>query len=122
MRLRIRPRLVELLNNSFSVFKQHYTFFHPHVFQKTTNNITQTHLPNRTVHNSTKNEKTCIPMHFWSHGTIHTFKNYFAIVFSAISFQFSVTSSIQTHPTYWKFGITKFCLGIWVELILLLQS
>ena len=27
-------------------FKQHYTHFHPHVFQKTTNNITQTTLPN----------------------------------------------------------------------------
>ena len=44
------PRLVELLNNSFSVFKQHYThfhtFFHLHVFQKITNNITQTSLPN----------------------------------------------------------------------------
>ena len=35
---------VEMLNNLFSVFKQHYiyfyTLFHPHVFQKTTNNIT----------------------------------------------------------------------------------
>ena len=43
--------LAELLNNLFSVFKQHYTYFHtlfhPYVFQKTTNNITQTHLPNR---------------------------------------------------------------------------
>ena len=35
------------LNNSFSVFKQHYTFFRSHVFQKTTNNIAQTPLPNR---------------------------------------------------------------------------
>ena len=36
----------QALNNSFLVFKQHYTLFytlfHPHVFQKTTNNITQT--------------------------------------------------------------------------------
>ena len=49
------PRLVWLLNNithidrSFSVFKQHYThfytLFHPHVFQKIINNITQTPLP-----------------------------------------------------------------------------
>ena len=42
--------MVELLNNSFSVFKQHYTFFHTffhlHIFPKTTNNITQTLLPN----------------------------------------------------------------------------
>ena len=31
-----------------------------------------------------------------SHGTIHTFKNYFATVFSV--FSFSKISSIQTHP------------------------
>ena len=47
---RFTGRLVELLNNSFSVFKQHYTYFHTlfhlHVFQKITNNITQTSLPN----------------------------------------------------------------------------
>ena len=34
----------------FLVFKQYYmhfyTFFHPHVFPKNTNNITQTPLPN----------------------------------------------------------------------------
>ena len=46
----LRPHLVELLNSSFLVFKQHYihfyTTFHPHVFQKTTNNIIQTPLPN----------------------------------------------------------------------------
>ena len=40
-----RPRLVELLNNSFSVFKQYYTYFHSlfhsHIFQKNTNNVTQ---------------------------------------------------------------------------------
>ena len=36
-----------------------------------------------------------------SHGTIYTFKNYFATVFSVFSFQFSVSatiSSIQTDP------------------------
>ena len=47
---KIRPCLIELLNNLFSIFKQHYTFFHtffhPHIFQKTTNNITQTLLLN----------------------------------------------------------------------------
>ena len=43
---KFRSHLVELLNNSFSVFKQHYTLFHSHIFQKTTNNITQTSLPN----------------------------------------------------------------------------
>ena len=48
---KLRTYLVELLNNSFSVFKQHYTHFHthfhPHVFQKITNNIIQTSLLNR---------------------------------------------------------------------------
>ena len=33
-----------------------------------------------------------------SHGNIHIFKNYFVIVFSAISFQFSVISDIQIYP------------------------
>ena len=46
----LRPCLVDYLNNIFYVFKQHYTLFHilfhPHVFQKTINNITQTPLPN----------------------------------------------------------------------------
>ena len=31
-----------------------------------------------------------------SHDTIYTFKNYFAIVFSTINFQFSVINDIQT--------------------------
>ena len=42
--------LVYKLKHIFSVFKQYYihfhTFFHLHVFQKNTNNITQTPLPN----------------------------------------------------------------------------
>ena len=42
-----------MLNNSFSVFKQHYTYFHTlfhsHIFQKNTNNITQSNLPNAIV-------------------------------------------------------------------------
>ena len=46
------PCLEDNLKHSFSVFKQHYThfhtLFHPHIFQKTTNNITQTLLPNGT--------------------------------------------------------------------------
>ena len=33
-----------------------------------------------------------------SHGTIHTFKNYFTIVFLAFSFQFLAISSIQIDP------------------------
>ena len=32
-----------------------------------------------------------------SHGTIHTFKNYFVTVFLVFSFQFSAISGIQTH-------------------------
>ena len=47
---KFRPCLVEYLSNMFLVFKQHYThfhtFFHTHVFQKNTSNITQTPLPN----------------------------------------------------------------------------
>ena len=39
------------------------------------------------------------------HGTIHTFKNYFAIMFSV----FSKISSIQTHPFYLnEFGLFNF--------------
>ena len=34
----------------------------------------------------------------WSHGIIHTFKNYFTIVFFAFSFQFLAISSIQIDP------------------------
>ena len=36
---------------------------------------------------------------FRPHSTIHTFKKYFAIVFSTISFQFSAISSIQIDPS-----------------------
>jgi len=45
-----RPYLVEHLKHMFLVFKQHYIYFHilfhSHVFQKNTNNITQTLLSN----------------------------------------------------------------------------
>ena len=34
------------------------------------------------------------------HGTIHTFKNYFATVFFSFQFQFSVFSCIQTDPNF----------------------
>ena len=36
-----------------------------------------------------------------SHGTIHTFKNYFATVFFNFQFQFSVFSCIQTDSKQW---------------------
>ena len=42
-----------------------------------------------TIQGTTKLSKMHIPMHFWSHSTIYTFKNYFATVFLIISFQFS---------------------------------
>jgi len=35
-----------------------------------------------------------------SHGTIHTFKNYFTTVFSVFNFQFSAISGIQTDLKY----------------------
>ena len=45
-----RLLLVEHFKHIFLVFKQHYThfyiLFYPYVFQKNTNNITQTLLPN----------------------------------------------------------------------------
>ena len=43
-------RLVHVFKHIFSVFKQHYTYFHAlfhsHVFPKNTNNVTRTTLPN----------------------------------------------------------------------------
>ena len=46
----IWARLVHEIKQQFLVFKQHYTyfftFFHPHVFLKNTNNVTRTTLPN----------------------------------------------------------------------------
>ena len=41
-----------------------------------------------TVYDLVKNTKTHIPIHFESHGTIYTIKNYFVIVFSTINFHF----------------------------------
>ena len=41
--------MVGKLNLTFSDFKQPYTHFHIYVFQKTTNNITQTPLSNRPI-------------------------------------------------------------------------
>ena len=45
----LRARLVEYFSNMFLVFKQYYTFFHPHVFQKNTNDIIQITLPNESL-------------------------------------------------------------------------
>ena len=46
-----KARLVHLFKHMFSVFKQHYTYFHTffnsHVFSKNTNNVTRTTLSNR---------------------------------------------------------------------------
>ena len=42
--------MLPLFKQQFSMFKQHYTYFHtlfhPHVFPKNTNNVTRTALPN----------------------------------------------------------------------------
>ena len=46
----LRACLVHVFKHMFSVFKQHYTYFHTlfhlHVFSKNTNNVTRTTLPN----------------------------------------------------------------------------
>ena len=42
----LRVCLVSEFKLTFSYFKQHYTLFHPHVFQKIPNNNSQTTLPN----------------------------------------------------------------------------
>ena len=49
-----------------------------------------------TVYDPVKITKMCILMYFWV--TIHTFKNYFAIVFSAINFQFSTNKRYSKTP------------------------
>ena len=49
-----------------------------------------------------------------SHGTIYTFKNYFATVFFSFQFQFSVFSCIQTDPnnTFAKAYLVKFSVSL----------
>ena len=46
----LRGHLVHVFKNTFSVFKQYYTYyhtlFHPDVFSKNTNNVTRITLPN----------------------------------------------------------------------------
>ena len=69
----VRPYLVSVFEHTFEHFKQHYiyfhTLFHPHVYQKHANNITQTPLPNTPISNSCKSssEIICIDMqsHLW---------------------------------------------------------
>ena len=46
----------------------------------------------------TSTESGKINFKIGSYGIIHTFKNYFATVFSVINFQFSAISGIQTDP------------------------
>ena len=52
----IKGCLVRCFEQQFSVFKQHYTYFHiifhPHVFSKNTNNITNTTLLNNVTKQS----------------------------------------------------------------------
>ena len=57
----------------------------------------------------------------WSHGTIHTFKNYFVTVFSF--FSFSKISYIQTDPIYvWLFHREKSLLHLIIPQMGLLQK
>ena len=89
---------------TFSISRFHFFFF---FFLCVNSNLTWVHCA------EDKNHYSCIVYHCsrivhalkniknGSHGTIHTFKNYFATVLSVFSFQFSVSatiSSIQTDP------------------------
>ena len=51
-----------------------------------------------TVHEPPNSAKRRFLGKFGSHGTIHTFKNYFAIVFPTISFQFSANKRYPNTP------------------------
>ena len=68
----------------------HFTFFFPPAYVSALEDKSTVHALLSTVHalfstvHGLKNSKN------WSHDTIHTFKNYFAIMFSIFSFQFSV--------------------------------
>ena len=60
------------------------------------------------------NSAKCVyPCIFWSQSTIHTFKNYFATVFSIISFQFLTNKRYLNRPlvnnlcTHWLENIIK---------------
>ena len=50
-----------------------------------------------------KTQKHAYQCIFGSHGTIHTFKNYFAIVFSAISFQFLANKQYPNTSSIWLY-------------------
>ena len=53
-----------------------------------------------------------------SHSTIYTFKNYFATVISAISFQFQQNKSYPNRPyVYLYIGITDFSFGEYIAII-----
>ena len=83
-----------LLRFQFHVFPFFFFFFFSFFFfLRVNSNLTWVHY-SCTVH-ALKNIKN------GSHGTIHTFKIYFATVLSVFSFQFSISatiSSIQTDP------------------------
>ena len=55
------------------------------------------------------------------HSTIHTFKNYFATVFSVFNFQFSIINNIQTDPKY-NTKVNKFLYQILVHFPLMESS
>ena len=54
-----------------------------------------------------------------SHGTIHTFKNYFVTVFSAINFQFSAN---KRYPNIPLFSIFATLISFFVTIIIDLQQ
>ena len=56
-----------------------------------------------TVHVPPNSTKHRFLSKFGSHGTIHNFKNYFATVFSAISFQFSANKRYPNTPLSYSF-------------------
>ena len=80
-----RPHLVELFNNIFSVFKQHYTYFHTlfhsHIFQKNTNNVT-----NRppSIWNSKKKLRFCTSAGIGMVNSNRTHDHAYAIQFSSL--------------------------------------
>ena len=55
------------------------------------------------------------------HSTIHTFKNYFATMFSVFNFQFSIINNIQTDPKY-NTKVNKFLYQILVHFPLMEPS
>ena len=65
---------------------------------------------NGTVHGPSNLVKRRFLGKFGPHSTIHTFKNYFVIVFSVISFQFSANKRYPNKPLHVPLSITLACI------------